>query len=388
MEAGRSHGTPHSVILVGLHEDDVDTATHVLGGYQVHSVTRLSQLREVLEDLSPSVVLSEVWIQDAYFVEVRELVAESSPGTPMILVVSSFEDDVRALDFASNLSLVLQKPLRRSELVAAVEHAVRLRTVNARMVELEESVARLQRQNEEASRLKSEFLSLVSHELRTPLTEVIGYSELLATGTSPPDKVVEFASHIVRSANQLRALIDDLLTLSKAEAGALPLEVSTFPAAAVLEGKVSSLAEEAKAQGFHVEVKVDERAGLITGDRAKLSKVLFNLLSNAVKFTPPGGTLSIEISDAGPAVLFSVSDTGKGISQEKLRDLFLAFRQEDSSDRRERGGLGIGLSIVKHFVELHGGSVRVSSRPERGTVFSFVIPRRQQRQPMTARRGA
>jgi signal transduction histidine kinase len=267
-----------------------------------------------------------------------------------------------------------------------IQQAGQLYAARARMAEAETTVSSLRRANEEATRLKSEFLSLISHELRTPLTEVIGYSELLAAGNVRPEQTVEFAGHIVRSAAQLKCLIDDLVTLSKAEAGVLPMEVSTFPADHVLQGRVADMVKDAQGRGLTVETRVDARAGLLTGDSGKLSKVLQNLLSNAIKFSPPGGTVTIEISDAGSAVLFSVSDAGKGIPQERMRDLFLAFRQEDSSDRRQFGGLGIGLSIVKHFVGLHGGSVRVAGRPDRGTAFSFVIPRRQSKAPDVSRK--
>jgi signal transduction histidine kinase len=303
----------------------------------------------------------------------------------MVVVVSSLEGDAGTLDFGSNHFLVLQRPLRRTELASAIHEAEHAYALRSRLAELEGAAESLKRESEEATRLKSEFLSLISHELRTPLTEVIGYSELLAGGGSTGSQVTEFARNIVRSANQLKGLIDDLVTLSKAEAGVLPLELATFPVDQILEGKVGEMVREARDHGLTVQVIVAERVGLINADRGKLSKVLQNLLSNAVKFSPPGGTVVIEVSDAGPAVLFSVTDAGKGISAEKLRSLFLAFRQEDSSDRREFGGLGIGLSIVKRFVELHGGSVRVASRPDRGTAFSFVIPRRPAKSGTPAR---
>ncbi|MBN1425148.1 HAMP domain-containing histidine kinase [Candidatus Fermentibacteria bacterium] len=369
-------GEPKDIVLLGLPDADVDTTHEVLRGHRVHAIGRVALLRELLNSIQPVAILSEIWVRDGHCVEVKDLLASMSPHTLMIVVASSLEDDLAALDLGSHRFLVLQRPLRRLELASIIEHAVDLHDMHVQLAEMRDAVKTLRGSSEEAIRLKSEFLSLISHELRTPLTEVIGYSELLAAGGLDPEKTAEFARNIVRSSNQLKALIEDLMMLSKAEAGALPLELSMFPADHVLQGKVNDLLRDARTRGFAVSVNIDSRAGLLTGDSAKLSKALQNLLSNAVKFSPPGGVIDLEISDAGKAVLFSVADAGKGLSQEKLRDLFLAFRQEDSSDRRQHGGLGIGLSIVKHFVELHGGSVRVTSRPDRGTVFSFVIPRR------------
>lgn len=360
------------VVLLGLQDEEVETARSVLQDFRVHAVGRLALLRGLVPTVQPSVLITEVWLRDAHCVEVKAFLEEASPKTQAILVVSA--GDAEAAELGHQWFMVLQRPLRRVELAWAVRQGSLTHGLLSRMADLEREVAVLKEREAEATRLKSEFLSLVSHELRTPLTEVIGYSELLASGAS--ENAVQFGAQIARSANQLKGLIDDLLLLSKAEAGALPLEMTTFPVDSLVQGKVSEMLRDAQQRGYRVQVTVDPKIGVITADFGKLTKVLQNLISNAVKFSPPGGTIGVDVSGAGPAVLFSVSDTGKGIPQEKLRELFLAFRQEDSSDRRERGGLGIGLSLVKHFVELHGGSVRVASRPGQGTVFSFVVPRR------------
>lgn len=378
---------PADIVTVGLTDEDNEMARRVLHQYRVHPAGTIRQLRALVKDISPLAVISEIWLRDGHCLEVQEALMDRNAATQIVLVASALETDLSTLHLEEHPFWVLQKPLRAVELASTVEQCRRVSSLAAKVMELEAAVQSLRVQSEEASRLKTEFISLISHELRTPLTEVIGYSELLAAGDAAPGNVEEFARRIVRSASQLKTLIDDLLLLSKAEAGALPLEVSTFPVETLVHGRVGEMLKEAQAKGFTIETAVDSKMGLLSADSAKLSKVLQNLISNAVKFSPPGGRIGVEVSDAGPAVLISVSDQGKGIPPERLRELFLAFRQEDSSDRRSYGGLGIGLSIVKHFVELHGGSVRVTSRPDRGSVFSLVIPRRPAKAQGTPRRG-
>lgn len=371
----RKRSTP--IVVLGLEDEDLDAIESVLEGYTVLMASGLSMLRHLLLQQKPRMVITGVWIKDGHILEIMDVLSEECPAAVVALVVSSVDDDMVTQVQKTSDVLVLQRPLRRLELSAAVTYGVAMAEINEKCREQASHLEILEAENKEVSRLRSEFLSLISHELRTPLTEVQGYAELLGDllESRNDGEPCEYARAILRGSNQLKSLIEDLMTLSKAEANALTLDATSFHARQLAGGEVATLLDEARERGFKTHVKIDEHAGMITADKRKLMKVLLNLLSNAVKFSPTGGQVGVEISDAGSAVLCKVWDTGKGIEQSRLREIFDAFRQEDSSDRRDRGGLGIGLSIVKHFVALHGGSLRVTSQPETGTTFSFLIPR-------------
>jgi signal transduction histidine kinase len=365
------------IVVLGLEGEDLDVIESVLTGYSVFVVSGMNMLRQLLLQHKPLMVISGIWIKDGHILEVMDILSEACPHAGVAVVVSSVDEDMVAQVQRSNDVLVFQRPLRSLELSAAVAYVVDVAELKERCANQSVRVEHLEAANEDVSRLKSEFLSLISHELRTPLTEVQGYAELLddlLTGHSDRE-VLDYTKAILRGADQLKTLIEDLMTLSKAEANAISLDNTSFPAYQLVGDDVGAFLEEARELGYETHVRIDERAGILIADKTKLMKVLLNLLSNAVKFTPHGGKVGIEISDAGSAVLCKVWDTGKGIKQDRLREIFEAFRQEDSSDRRNRGGLGIGLSLVKHFVSLHGGSLRVTSQPETGTTFSFLIPR-------------
>lgn len=365
------------IVVLGLEGEDLDVIESVLKGCTVLMASGLGMLRQLILQQNPLMVITGIWIKDGHILEIMDVLSETCPNAVVALVVSSVDQDMVAQVQKNSEVLVLQRPLRGLELSSAVAYGLAVSDIKERYAVQAKRLELLESENKDVSRLKSEFLSLISHELRTPLTEVQGYAELLddLLRSHGDGEVCDYTKSILRGSDQLRTLIEDLMTLSKAEASALPLDLSSFPAYQLTEGEVAAFLDEARERGFMTHVRIDEHAGMLVGDKRKLTKVLLNLLSNAVKFSPTGGEVGVEISDAGSAVLCKVWDTGKGIKQARLREIFDAFRQEDSSDRRNRGGLGIGLSIVKHFVALHGGSLRVTSQPETGTTFSFLIPR-------------
>jgi signal transduction histidine kinase/HAMP domain-containing protein len=244
---------------------------------------------------------------------------------------------------------------------------------NARLFrELEEKSAEL----EAASRHKSEFLANMSHELRTPLNAIIGFSEVLSErmfGELNP-KQAEYIQDIHASGRHLLSLINDILDLSKIEAGRMELELDRFSLPATLENALTLVRERAERHGLAIGLAVDPRVGELTGDERKIKQILLNLLSNAVKFTPEGGKIEVAVAPADGVVEISVSDTGIGIKPEDQEIIFEEFRQAGGDYARKREGTGLGLALARRFVELHGGRIWVKSEVGKGSTFTFTIP--------------
>jgi GAF domain-containing protein/anti-sigma regulatory factor (Ser/Thr protein kinase) len=244
---------------------------------------------------------------------------------------------------------------------------------NARLFE---EIAGKSRQLEAASRHKSEFLANMSHELRTPLNAVIGFSEVLLQrmfGDLNP-KQDEYLKDIYGSGQHLLSLINDILDLSKIEAGGMELAPAPFHLPGALDNAVSLVKERASRHGIALELAIDPVLGEIVGDERKVKQVLLNLLSNAVKFTPEGGRISLKASRKEGAVEIAVTDTGVGIAPEDQAAIFEEFRQVGHDETRKQEGTGLGLTLAKKFVELHGGRIWVESAPGRGSTFTFMLP--------------
>lgn len=233
----------------------------------------------------------------------------------------------------------------------------------------------------EANRLKDEFLATVSHELRTPLNAILGWTQMLLAG-----KVAQAATHraletIERNARTQNQLIEDILDVSRIISGKLRLEVQPVDLVTVIEAALDTVHPAAEAKGIRLTAVLDPEAGPVAGDSGRLQQVVWNLLSNAVKFTPKGGRVQVQLLRIDSHIEIVVSDTGVGISQALLPLVFERFRQGDGSSSRAYGGLGLGLAIVRHLVELHGGSVVAESAGEdQGTVFTVHLPLQAVRQ--------
>jgi signal transduction histidine kinase len=239
--------------------------------------------------------------------------------------------------------------------------------------------ARLFRELEAASRHKSEFLANMSHELRTPLNAIIGFSEVLQEqmfGELNP-KQTEYVQDIHASGLHLLSLINDILDLSKVEAGRMELELAPFSLPVALENALTLIRERAVRHELTVEQVVDGRVGELVGDERKIRQILLNLLSNAVKFTPPGGRIVVAAAPADGMIEVSVTDTGIGIAASDQEAIFEEFRQVGTDYARKREGTGLGLSLAKRFVELHGGRIWVKSELGKGSTFTFTLPVRR-----------
>ena len=248
---------------------------------------------------------------------------------------------------------------------------------NARLFrEIEEKSGQI----EAANRHKSEFLANMSHELRTPLTAVIGFSEVLSQKVFGElnDKQNEYMDDIISSGRHLLSLINDILDLSKVEAGRMELDLTKFDLSNAIDNALILMRERAARHGITLRHKVDERLGEVLGDERKFKQILLNLLSNAVKFTPEGGRIDVDARLSNESVEISVSDTGIGIAPENQETIFEEFRQVGADASKKREGTGLGLTLTKKFVELHGGSIRVESAVGRGSTFTFTLPLKQE----------
>jgi signal transduction histidine kinase len=232
------------------------------------------------------------------------------------------------------------------------------------------------RQIEAANRHKSEFLANMSHELRTPLNAIIGFSEVLGERLFGElnEKQAEYTEDILSSGRHLLSLINKILDLSKVEAGRMELELATFDLPLAIDNARTFVRERATRHGIAVDVTVDDRLGEIVGDERKIKQILLNLLSNAVKFTPEGGRIGIDARQADGAVEISVTDSGIGIAPEDQPKIFEEFRQVGADYAHKSEGTGLGLTLAKKFVELHGGKIWVESEVGKGSKFTFTLP--------------
>ncbi len=247
---------------------------------------------------------------------------------------------------------------------------------NARLYKAEQQArAAAEASREEAqaaNRVKDEFLAVLSHELRSPLNPILGWSKLLQSRKLDETKIVQALSTIERNAKLQSELIEDLLDVSRILQGKLSLNVAPVNLASIIRAAIETVRLAAEAKSIQVEASLAPDVGLVSGDSTRLQQVIWNLLSNAVKFTPPGGQVNIRLERLDSCAQITVSDTGQGIAPDFLPYVFDYFRQANAATTRKFGGLGLGLAIVRHLVELHGGTVRADS-PGEGQGATFVV---------------
>jgi signal transduction histidine kinase/CheY-like chemotaxis protein len=228
---------------------------------------------------------------------------------------------------------------------------------------------------ERASRLKDEFLATLSHELRTPLNAILGWAQLLHPGNPDREDLQLGIATIERNARVQKQIIEDLLDMSRIIAGKIRVEVQRVDPVIIVEAAIESVRPAAEAKGIRIAKSLDLTPGQVNADGARLQQVVWNLLTNAIKFTPRGGEVRVTLGRADDQLRIVVSDDGQGIKPEFLPHIFERFRQQDASTTRKHGGLGLGLSIVKQLVELHGGTVHAESDGEgRGSRFVVDLP--------------
>src|SRR5215813_2564793 len=228
---------------------------------------------------------------------------------------------------------------------------------------------------EDANRLKDEFLATVSHELRTPLASISGWAKLLRVGNLDAERAARALETIERNAQSQNQLINDLLDVSRIITGKMSLDIGLLQLGSVIESAVETVRPAADAKGIRLNVLLDPAAESVSGDAHRLQQVVWNLLSNAIKFAPKGGRVDVRLERINSQVEITVADNGQGIKPEFLPYVFDRFRQEDGGASRRQGGLGLGLAIVRHLVELHGGTVRAASKGlDKGATFTVTLP--------------
>jgi len=265
---------------------------------------------------------------------------------------------------------------RHERLVDGVVAQAAVAIDNARLYDRERSA---RAESERQSRMKDEFLATLSHELRTPLNAILGWSQILRAGGGgaayAADDVRQGLEVIERNARAQTKIIEDLLDMSRIIAGKVRLDVQRVPLAPAIEAAVETVRPAAVAKGVRLQVVLDPHAGPVSADPARLQQVFWNLLSNSVKHTGRGGRVQVLLERVNSHLEVSVIDDGEGVSPEFLPHVFDRFRQADSSAARRHGGLGLGLSIVKQLVELHGGTVRAKSPGVgKGATFTVTLP--------------
>ena len=232
------------------------------------------------------------------------------------------------------------------------------------------------RQLETANQHKSEFLANMSHELRTPLNAVIGFSEVLQQGMVGElnDKQGEYIGYIHTSGSHLLSLINDILDLSKVEAGRMELDLTSFSVPMAIENALTLVRERATRHGLTLDCTLDPAIAEINADERKFKQILLNLLSNALKFTPEGGRIAVAAQATGDTLEVSVTDTGIGIAPEDCEAVFEEFRQVGAHSEGKAQGTGLGLALTRKFIELHGGKISLVSTPGKGSTFAFTLP--------------
>jgi len=304
---------------------------------------------------------------------------ERTRTIPVILLSARAGEAARVEGMGAGADDYLIKPFSARELLARVEAHLNLQRVRR---ESEEAILQLMAREQKArasaeiaNRVKDDFLAMLSHELRTPLNAIFGWTHLLKRGKLSDAESARGIDIIERNAEAQRAIIDELLDISRIVTGKLQLEPKPVEVVSVIDAAVDAVRPAAEAKNIQIVTAFGPDVGVVMGEAVRLQQVVWNLLVNAVKFTPRQGRIDVELKVTDHNVEIVISDTGEGISPEFLPYIFERFRQADTSSRRMHGGLGLGLSIVNSLVAMHGGSVRAESDGNgKGARFIVTLP--------------
>ena len=289
------------------------------------------------------------------------------------LTISPIKDANGNVIGASQIARDITEKKQAEEALREAQRATEV--ANAERARLLESERAARSEAERDSRMKDEFLATLSHELRTPLNAVLGWANTLRAGRLSPEELAEGLETIERNARVQAQLIDDLLDMSRIISGKVRLDVQRIDLPAIVAASIDTVRASALAKGVPLQMVIDPLNAPVAGDPSRLQQIFWNLLNNAIKFTPKGGHVQVLLKRVNSQVEVSVVDTGEGISDEFLPYIFDRFKQVDASTTRRYRGLGLGLSLVKQLVELHGGTVRAKSDgPGKGATFVVSLP--------------
>jgi signal transduction histidine kinase len=300
-------------------------------------------------------------------------------GIPIVVLTAKADDELRVRLLREGVQDYLTKPVVPEELCARVHNVVTLKrtrdVLQGAVSSQSRDLAALADHLAAANRSKDEFLAVLSHELRTPLTPILTWAGLIREHALDPATLDRGLRAIERNAKLQARVVEDLLDVSRVITGKLRLNVRPVAVDPVVHAAIESLRPAADAKGVRLEAIVDADPSMVSGDAERLQQIVWNLLSNAIKFTSRGGRVEVRVAQDGEHVRLSVADDGVGIEPSMLPHLFERFWQADSSITRTHGGLGLGLAVVRHLVELHGGAVRAESAGTgRGATFSVTLP--------------
>jgi signal transduction histidine kinase len=325
---------------------------------------------QVMERQQP-VQIADIAVEGTYESPVRRALIDTGHRALLGVPLVSEDEVIGVLAVTSKTPGEFAPEIVRLLSTFATQSALAIQ--NARLFR---EIADKGRQLEAASHHKSEFLANMSHELRTPLNAILGFSEVLAERMfgEVNEKQAEYLQDILSSGRHLLSLINDILDLAKVEAGRLELELGRFHLPTALDNALTLVRERATRHGITLTHTVDTGVGDIIADERKVKQILLNLLSNAVKFTPESGRVGLTATAADRVVTIAVRDTGVGIAPEDQAAIFEEFRQVGRDDTRKQEGTGLGLTLAKKFVELHGGQIWVQSHVGQGSTFTFTLP--------------
>ena len=322
-------------------------------------------------------VLLDYALPGADGVEILKEIRAKGQTVPVIALTGQGDEEVAvelmkagAADYLNKNSLTAER-LERS-----LRYALALHRADEELRQLLEREQRARQEAQAANRAKDEFLATLSHELRTPLNAILGWARLLSTGNLDPETARKAIEIIERNTRLQAQLIEDLLDISRIITGKLRLDLRIVPVSRIIDAALDSVRPAADAKRITIDATLVNPDQSLLCDAARMQQVIWNLLTNAIKFTPDGGTIRItaeKVDDA--ALVIGIADSGMGIAPDFLPFVFERFRQQDAASTRAHGGLGLGLSIVRHVTELHGGTVEAKSEGEgRGATFSVRVP--------------
>ena len=361
------------------------TRTLQRAGFKVEEAATGAEALRLVTETKPKLVVLDVKLPDIIGYEVcRRIKADPQTAATLVLQVSATfalgKDRAEGLERGADAYLT--EPMEVEEFLATINALLRMQRAEEERERLLVRERAARAEAEEANRLKDEFLATVSHELRTPLNAMLGWLSLLRGGRLDSADSARGLEVVERNAKMQAQLIEDLLDVSRIITGKLRLDVQPVDLTAVIEAAIETVRPSADARGIRLQRVLDSGAGPVSGDAGRLQQVVWNLLSNAIKFTPNEGRVQVRLERLNSHVEISVHDTGQGISRDFLPHVFERFRQFDATTTRSHYGLGLGLAIVRHLVELHGGTVQADSPGEgQGATFTVRLPLAVLRQP-------
>ena len=368
--------------LLVVDDDDVDRLAvkrllrSVRPGAIVEECTERAEALTAMQAGGFACLLLDYNIPGSDGLQILEAIRGSGDTTPVIMLTGQGDEELAVtLMKAGAFDYLNKNTLTAERLDRSLRYALDLHHAQQEREQLLEREQRAREEAQAANRAKDEFLATLSHELRTPLNAILGWSRLLSSGTLDPDASRRAVEVIERNTRLQAQLIEDLLDISRIITGKLRLDLRMTALSAIVEGALESVRPAADAKRIRIEADLDAANQSVLCDPARMQQVVWNLLANAVKFTPDDGTVTVGVTRQESSVTIHVSDSGIGIEPDFLPHVFDRFRQQDAASTRAHGGLGLGLSIARHLVELHGGTIEaLSAGPGLGSTFLVRVP--------------